>query len=184
MMSISQVPSADAASSYYQADNYYSKDGEGVWFGKGAENSKLTGLSVDPKAFENIMTGELPNGQKLYRVINGEKKHIPGYDITLSAPKGVSVMALAVGDDRYKAAHTLAVHSTLNTIETEFLKTRKYNKATRKQEEVGSQGMLAAIFTHDISRNEDPQLHTHCVIANAVLDDDGKYRSVHRALSR
>jgi len=178
-MSISQVSSAGAASSYYQGDNYYAKDGEGVWFGKGAENFKLAGLSVEPNSFKNIMTGELPNGQTLYRIVDGEKKHIAGYDITFSAPKGVSAMALVIGDDRYSIAHNEAVQSTLETIETDFLKTRKYNKVTTKQEEVGGQGMLAAIFTHDISRNEDPQLHTHCVIANAALDEDGKYRSVH-----
>ncbi len=182
MMSISQVSSSGAASSYYQGDNYYAKDGvegEGLWYGNGAERFELSDKAVDPEAFEKIMAGELPNGQNLYRVVNGEKKHIAGYDITFSAPKGVSVMALVVGDERYTDAHNAAVHSTLETVEKEFLKTRKFNKVTARQDIVGGQGMIAALFTHDISRNEDPQLHTHCVIANAVIGEDGKARSVH-----
>ena len=101
MMSISQVSNAGAASSYYQGDNYYAKDGEGVWFGKGAQNLDLVDRSVEPLIFEDIMSGELPNGQKLYRVVGGEKKHIAGYDITFSASKSVSIMALIVGNDQY-----------------------------------------------------------------------------------
>lgn len=150
MMSISQVSSSGAASSYYQGDNYYAKDGtdgEGLWYGKGSEGLELSGKAVDPEAFEKIMAGELPNGQTLYRVVNGEKKHIAGYDITFSAPKGVSVMALVVGDELYIQAHNDAVHATLETVEKEFLKTRKFNKITARQDVVGEQGLIAALFT-------------------------------------
>ena len=37
----------------------------------------------------------------------------------------------------------------------------------------GGQKMVAATFRHDTSRNLDPQLHTHAVIANMVLGEDG-----------
>ena len=36
--------------------------------------------------------------------------------------------------------------------------------------------MVAVTFRHDTSRNLDPQLHTHCVIANMVQGGDGKVR--------
>lgn len=183
-MSISQVSSASAASAYYQADNYYakdSKDGQGVWHGQAAEHLGLEGKTVSPEEFEKILSGEIPNGQKLYRVVDGKKKHIAGYDITFSAPKSVSLMALSIAGDksRWHDAHDKAVATTLEWVEKNVLQTRKYNKTIRGQHPVGNQKMLVATFKHDISRNEDPQLHTHCVIANACLDQDGKFRSVH-----
>ena len=42
----------------------------------------------------------------------------------------------------------------------------------------GRQKMVAATFRHDTSRNLDPQLHTHCVIANMVQGEDGKWRTM------
>ena len=43
---------------------------------------------------------------------------------------------------------------------------------------VGGQKMVATTFRHDTSRNLDPQLHTHCVIANMVQGGDGKWRTM------
>jgi conjugative relaxase-like TrwC/TraI family protein len=41
-------------------------------------------------------------------------------------------------------------------------------------------GKLAyALFTHDVSRELDLQLHTHNVIANATLRPDGEWRALH-----
>ena len=38
--------------------------------------------------------------------------------------------------------------------------------------------MVAATFRHDTSRNLDPQLHSHAVIANMVQGEDGKWRTM------
>ena len=37
---------------------------------------------------------------------------------------------------------------------------------------------MIATFTHETSRNLDPQLHTHAVIANMVQGGDGKWRTM------
>ena len=42
----------------------------------------------------------------------------------------------------------------------------------------GNQKTVAATFRHDTSRNLDPQLHTHAVLANMVQDQDGKWRTM------
>ena len=42
----------------------------------------------------------------------------------------------------------------------------------------GGQKMVAATFRHDTSRNLDPQLHTHAVVANMVQGGDGKWRTM------
>ena len=39
----------------------------------------------------------------------------------------------------------------------------------------GNQKTVAATFRHDTSRNLDPQLHTHAVLANMVQGRDGKW---------
>ena len=182
MMSISQISGAGAASSYYQADNYYAKEsdaGGGVWHGEGAQSLELNGKAVTPEEFIKILSGDMPNGQKLYRVINGEKKHIAGFDMTFSAQKSLSVLTEIFGQTELSEAHDNAVLSTLNWVEKNALKTRKWNNETKSQDEVGDQKMIAALFKHDVSRNEDPQLHTHCVVANAVQGEDGKFRSLH-----
>ena len=182
MLSLSQVSHAASASIYYQADNYYAKNGEheqGQWYGQAANDLELGGQNVDPDQFVKILSGDLPNDQSLYRMVGGERKHIAGYDMTFSAPKSVSIMSEVVGDRAMSDAHDKAVKTTLDWVEANVLQTRKFNKATQTQDAVGDQKMIAALFKHDISRNEDPQLHTHCVVANAVLGNDGKYRSLH-----
>ena len=52
------------------------------------------------------------------------------------------------------------------------------DKATGAMIRVGGQKMVAATFRHDTSRNLDPQLHTHCVIANMVQGSEGKWRTM------
>ena len=47
--------------------------------------------------------------------------------------------------------------------------------ATGRMAREGGQKMVAATFRHDTSRNLDPQLHTHAVIANMVQGEDGKW---------
>ena len=42
----------------------------------------------------------------------------------------------------------------------------------------GNQKTVIATFRHDTSRNLDPALHTHSVIANMVQGGDGKWRTM------
>ena len=43
---------------------------------------------------------------------------------------------------------------------------------------MNADGMVAATFRHVASRNNDPQLHTHAVIANMMRNLAGEWRSV------
>jgi conjugative relaxase-like TrwC/TraI family protein len=96
MMSIGSVKSAGSAGNYYtDKDNYYvigSMDER--WQGKGAEALGLEGKPVDKAVFTEILKGKLPDGSDLTRMQDGTNKHRPGYDLTFSAPKSVSVMAM------------------------------------------------------------------------------------------
>ena len=98
--------------------------------------------------------------------------------MTLSAPKSVSLMALVGGDDRIVEAHDRAVGRTLSWIEKNAVETRMRNRETGAMVRAGGQKMVAAAFRHDTSRNLDPQLHTHAVVANMVQGEDQKWRTM------
>ena len=108
----------------------------------------------------------------------GEHEHRPGWDLTFSAPKSVSLEALVVGDRRVIRAHDEAVRATLDWVEAELLETRGWDPATRRRPRVKADGMVVAGFRHLTSRDQDPQLHTHCVLANMTRTASGEWRSV------
>ena len=90
----------------------------------------------------------------------------------------MSLVALVGGDEWIVAAHDQAVGKTLAWVERNVIETRLQDPATGTMIRAGGQKMVAATFRHDTSRNLDPQLHTHCVIANMVQGGDGKWRTM------
>ena len=114
----------------------------------------------------------------LGRIIDGTRQHRPGWDMTFSAPKSVSLEALYRGRRAVMHAHDAAVRATLDWIEKEHLQTRGYDPATGRRPRLAADGMIAATFRHMASRNNDPQLHTHAVVANMTRNMDGAWRSV------
>ena len=185
VVSIGAIASSTQGVSYYENDGYYAKDDPehleaSAWAGKGAEALGLTG-PVDPDVFKDVLEGTVPDGteQKLgRRQKDGTISHRPGRDLTFSAPKSVSLVAM-LGDDRaVVGAHDAAVKRTLAWLEDTTIQTRMKVPETGRLEHVGGQKMVAATFRHDTSRNLDPQLHTHAVVANMVLGEDGKWRTM------
>ena len=181
--SIGSVASAAQGVGYYEKDGYYAKDDAAhkeasAWRGKGAEAMGLSG-PVQPEAFRKVLEGHVPDGRRLGKTDrDGKFLHRPGIDVTLSAPKSVSLAALVGGDRRIVKVHGRAVKRTLDWIESRAVETRVMDPVTRAMVRKGNQKMVAATFTHDTSRNLDPQLHTHAVIANMVQGGDAKWRTM------
>ena len=183
--SIGAVASPSQGISYYERDGYYAKDDPAhreasAWRGQGAESLGLDG-AVDADQFQKILNGEIPDGsgQRLgKRGKGGTVHHRPGRDVTFSAPKSVSLAALVGGDWRVVDAHDRAVERTLVWMEKNVLQTRLSDPAIGRMVRAGNQKMVAATFRHDTSRNLDPQLHTHAVLANMVRGGDGKWRTM------
>ena len=63
-------------------------------------------------------------GQQLGTTRDGKVEHRPGWDITFSAPKSVSIMAEVAGDKRLIAAHAAAVKAALGHVEQHMAATR------------------------------------------------------------
>ena len=185
VVSIGAVASSSQGVSYYERDGYYAKDDpehrlQSAWAGRGAEVLNLSG-PVDPDVFRTVLEGEVPDGsgRKLGRLDkDGNLLHRPGRDLTFSAPKSVSLAALAGGDARIVDAHGRAVKRTLAWIEKNAAETRMRDPETGRMARAGGQKIVAATFRHDASRNLDPQLHTHAVLANMVQGGDGKWRAM------
>ena len=185
MLSIGALTSADQGASYYERDGYYAKDDPehreaSAWAGRGAEELGLTG-PVDPAIFRAVLEGEVPDGSGTElgrRGKDGEITHRPGRDLTFSAPKSVSLAALVGGDRRIVEVHDRAVAATLGWIEKNAAETRMKDPETGRMVRAGDQKTVAATFRHDTSRNLDPQLHTHAVLANMVQGEDGKWRTM------
>lgn len=162
MLTVSST--AGGGASYYTAkDNYYFLGSmEASWMGKAAELLGLEG-PVDAKTFDEALAGYFPQGVDLSRMSGGQNIHRPGYDLTLSAPKSISVLGVVLGDSRILEAHQRAVGVAMGEIER-LASTRVMVDGVSQTEMTGK--LLAAAFHHDTSRELDPQLHTHLIVMN------------------
>ena len=183
--SIGAVASPSQGAHYYERDGYYSKDDPAhreasAWRGKGAEALGLEG-PVDPDAFKAVLEGTVPDGsgRRLGRKGKGGTfEHRPGRDLTFSAPKSVSLAALVGGDERIVEVHDSAVKKSLGWLEKNVAETRVMDPGTGRMVRSRGQNTVVATFRHDTSRNLDPLLHTHSVIANMLQGPDGKWRTM------
>ena len=87
-------------------------------------------------------------------------------------------MALIGGDERIVTAHDRAVKGALAWVERDAAETRLSDPVTGRMVRAKGQKTVAATFRHDTSRNLDPQLHSHAVLANMVRGGDGKWRTM------
>ena len=174
-MTLHPIASAARAVSYYEADDYYAAEGQehcpSVWFGKGAEGAGLVG-EVGRDVFRDALEGKLPGGAPLAGGQHGDRR--PGWDCTFSAPKSISLQALVGGDEQLVKAHEEAVRDALAYLERELAGYRETHAGEGVH--VPSDRVVAALFRHEVSRDLDPQLHTHAVLINAVRRADGGWR--------
>ncbi len=168
------------------AEDYYSGEGEaaGEWIGDAARGLGLEG-EVGEDQLVGMLTGRNPvNAEPLLsmRGVRGDGP-VPGFDLTFSAPKSVSLLwglGGPVAASEVQAAHREAVGAALSYMQREACWTRR---GAGGAEFVKGNGYLAAAYRHRSSRNGDPQLHTHVLIANATQGPDGKWtRLYHPAI--
>ncbi len=168
------------------AEDYYAGEGEapGEWLGDAARDLGLEG-EVGEDQLVAMLTGKNPvNGEPLLsmRGVRGDGP-VPGFDLTFSAPKSVSLLWGLGGPfaaREVQTAHREAIQAALNYMQREACWTRR--GAGGSQFLQGS-GYLAAAYRHRSSRNGDPQLHTHVLVANATRGPDGRWtRLYHPAI--
>lgn len=160
-------------------EDYYAGAGEapGQWTGRGARLLGLEG-EVDGVDLTAVLASLDPvSGERLTRAQGAPK--VPGFDATFNAPKSVSLL-FALGSpevsNEVRNAHDAAVARSLEFLEAVGSKARR-GKGGLTQ--VDGDGFVAAAFRHRTSREGDPHLHTHVVIANLVHSpEDGRWSAL------
>lgn len=101
-----------------------------------------------------------------------------GYDVVFSPCKSASLIwGLGGEQGRLQIAdiHGEAVRLTLERAERDVAFTRAGAGGVRQ---INTTGLVVATFDHFDSRDGDPNLHTHAVIANKIQGIDGKWRAL------
>ncbi len=104
---------------------------------------------------------------------------VAGFDLTFTIPKSVSaVWALADAPTRARieAAHNAAIAQTMSYFEDRVLQTRSGSGGVAAE---ATRGVVAGAFHHFDTRDGDPHLHTHVVVANRVQRArDGRWLTI------
>ena len=180
MLSLHGLGAAGAGAAHYYAalarDDYYTRGGEppGDWLGRGAAALGLAG-AVDAAALHDVLHGFDGTGATA-RVQGAGADHHAGWDLTFSAPKSVSVLWATTADPTVRLAirdaQRAAVAATLAFAERHCAFTRRGHDGTERERVAG---LAVAAFEHATSRAQDPQLHTHCLVANLAPRRDGTW---------
>lgn len=215
MLSIGRVGSAGGASNYFIKDDYYTKAdglGESRWEGKLAEDLGLkegtyspgadqreqpaSDLAVNSKIceadFKGILQGHINGSERVGRENKQttEWEHLPGKDLTFSAPKGVSVMALVGGDDRLLELHRASVSAAIGYGERHLagyqVKTKPENSNVTRLSNgkfgtlVKTGNIVAAVFEHGYNRAGEAHVHSHAIVGNMTYDKGtGKHKALY-----
>jgi len=153
--------------------NDYWAEGEtqvcGQWIGQGATLLGLEGAVTDAP-FEALRANrDWQTGKRLTAPAN-KKTRMALFDIQISAPKDVSVLAMVGGDERVREAFVESVQAVLVEME-KFAAVRERRGSAKDTEAFRLTGNFAgAMFLHDASRDLDPQFHVHAVLANVTWD--------------
>lgn len=181
MLSISPPSRGVEKGEYYLSlarEDYYVRGGEpeGRWFCCGARELGLGGTIVSSE-LRNVMNGFDPSGEHPLVQNAGEGDRQCFWDLTFSAPKSVSVAWSQAGREiagEIQAAQRAAVEEALSYLEKHCAVTRR-GKGGFLKEKVK---LVVAGFEHGSSRAQDPQLHTHCLVQNFGIREDGSTGSI------
>jgi conjugative relaxase-like TrwC/TraI family protein len=180
-----------------------------VLFGHGRDRTKYEALAarvdrgrrgrpptVSPAWAAQLATAAGLDVRAIYRAKDGTDRYAaaaryadrrvdarrPGIDVTISAPKSVSVL-FGLGDRKVAAAvrdaHQAAVVEALGYLESVAGHgLRGHQGDGQRANRIGTDGWIVAAFEHHTSRAGDPQLHTHLVVPNLLHGADGKWSAV------
>lgn len=168
---------------YYEelaAEDYYENGGEppGRLIGSGAEALGLNG-ELQEGQLKALLEGFHPTTGKPLASNAGED-HRAGYDLSFSAPKSVSTVWAATQNNELRhaiqAAQERAVKRSIKYIEESGIaEVRRGHGGVERN----PAKLIGAGYDHGTSRAEDPQLHTHALIASHAIDaTDGSIKSL------
>ena len=176
-----------------RGDYYLTPDGEmvqapGRWLSDPETLGRLgiqAGEPVDGADFIALMEGRHPDSGLWLRPEGAGGGRGGGIDVTLSAPKSVSVV-WALGDPwqraQIEAAHARAVEQATSYMRERVPLVRRRRDGVVIEEH--AKDLIAAEYRHTTARGvsgaqaPDPQLHSHVVISGVVREDDDRIVAV------
>lgn len=151
----------------------------GIWIGDGFGDAGSHG-EVGEVEMLRLFAGRHPlTGEPLRGARDANRVRIAAFDLTLCAPKSLSVIhALAQSPVAFavRDAHELACQAVLRFAEANVFKARR--RSAGQDVQLAIQGVLGAAFLHRTSRSLDPHLHSHVVVANVAEGIDGKWSAL------
>jgi conjugative relaxase-like TrwC/TraI family protein len=158
-------------------EQYLSGHGEspGRWYGAGATTLGLHG-EASVAGFQAMFEGRNPTTGELLGRPHG-RNGVPAFDVVLRPTKSVSIL-YGLGDAAtgraVLAAHHAGLAEAVGYLDGHLGARRGHGGV----QHVSGQGMLAVGFDHRTSREGDPLLHTHLVVANRVQGPDGRWTAL------
>lgn len=148
----------------------------------GAEDIKSLRRGLNPETHEAMPRVTAKYVENLFSGRRGLDRSVSAVDMTLSAPKSVSLM-VAVGDDGVReaaeGAHEKAVDAAMEFVRDELAAVRRGHDGLNQE---AATELAAALVTQLASRNHDPQLHTHCVLSTAARGSDGRVSALNATM--
>jgi conjugative relaxase-like TrwC/TraI family protein len=158
-------------------EEYLSGHGEspGRWYGAGTTSLGLQG-EASSASFQRMFEGRHPDTGELLGRPHGHNA-VPAFDVVLRPTKSVSIL-YGLGDaatgQAVLAAHHAGVAEAVAYLDS-HIGTRRGHGG---HEHVSGQGLLAVGFDHRTSREGDPLVHTHLVVANRTPGPDGRWTAL------
>lgn len=170
MITVTQIRGgADYMGRHLSMNDYYCEEERvvGHWHGDGAALLGLQGLEVTRESFESLRANLHPDtGAKL----RPRSAQVAFHDFVISAPKSVSIVAVAGQDERLVAAYEQCVKEAFLKLEARAAVRLRGGDLVRTEELKVTGNAVAAVFHHNTSRMLDPQLHSHLVFVNLSYD--------------
>jgi conjugative relaxase-like TrwC/TraI family protein len=185
-MSVGKMAVA-TADNYHQKDGYHSSEGQGVYYGKLAEEYGLDGQPIGDE-WHNLIRGRSPDGTESYidHQNRGEDEQRAGTDLVFNDNKSSSILTEVYGDTQNKELSDFiniiketrheSIYETLDMIQEKYLATRMSENGQQRLE--NTDNGIFGIFQHHFSRDGDPHSHVHVFTVNQTRRKDGTIRAV------
>ena len=192
MLTIAKIRDGGAAARYFEGQSrsdrqvdpatgtvaYFAESGEppGRWFGSepfGIDSGSIARAGQ----LQRLLEGRHPLGKDNALLVQSGREHRPGWDLTFSASKSVSA-TWAIADAELRAqieqAHDQAVRTALAYLDEHAGWTRRGHGGTERERI----HLVGITYQHSTSREDDPHLHSHAIVANTAKREDGSWGSI------
>jgi conjugative relaxase-like TrwC/TraI family protein len=158
-------------------EQYLSGHGEspGRWYGAAATSLGLQG-EASAVGFRRMFEGRHPDTGEFLGHPHG-KGAVPAFDVVLRPTKSVSVL-YGLGDPATGRAVLVAHHAGVAEATAYLDEHVGARRGHGGVQHVSGHGLLAVGFDHRTSREGDPLLHTHLVVANRTQGPDGRWTAL------